>query len=359
MKKILYIVAAVVVVVVSLALINNNKSKGGAATIVIGAPLSLTGTAATDGLNIQRGIELAKGDLLKRGVTLKVLYQDDETNPQKTISAINSIMSSDKDVQALIGPTWSFLLDAAGPVINNYKVVSYSPANTSEFINTKSPYIFFGAIKNEKKVAPTTEWLKSMNAKRVAIIVDKSNWGESNLKPFVEAVQQAGAEVVLTDRIPFGADRDTLPTVLAKVKTLKADSILWTGYEDGATILIKKIQELNLNVSLLAASTIPESLVKNKVVFIKPDDKMYYLKTKVSDAFSEEFFKKYAEYPGNYADSAYDAVMIISEAVKNKKADQSVAEYLKNNIDYKGFQTEYSFDSNGDISGGEWVVDRL
>ena len=63
--------------------------------------------------------------------------------------------------------------------------------------------------------------------------------------------------------------------------------------------------------------------------------------------------------PGNYAASAYDGVMILVDAIKNKSENESIADYLRTKTDYEGYQTEYSFDENGDIKGGEWIVTPL
>ncbi len=343
---------------VSVLVINNKQKLADHTEIVIGAPLALSGTAVTDGSNIKKGIELAKEDLLKRGIKVGIVYEDDGTDPKKTVSAVNKLIAFDK-VQAIIGPTWSFLLDSAGPILNENKITSYSPANTSEYINTKSPYIFFGAVKNYRLLSPTAEWLRVQKSKRVAIIVDKSAWGESILVPFDAAAIQAGADVVLIDRITFGTEKESIPTILAKIKLLGVDTILWTGYDEGTATIIRRIQELKLNVSFLSASTIAYGLSKKGDIQINPKDEMYFLRTNMSKTFSEKFYKKYGEYPGTYSDSAYDGLMILVEAIKNKKEGQTTADYLRNDTNYHGFQTDYQFDESGDIKGGEWIVEKL
>jgi len=361
MKNILYSILAVVLVIGLVIIIKNHTSStNDQKEIVIGAPLSLTGTAATDGLSIKRGIDLAVDDLAKQGVNVKVVYQDDATDPKQTISAINSIVATNSHVDALIGPTWSFLLDASASTIDSDKIVSYSPANTSEFIQSKSSYLFFGAIKNAYKVDATEQWLKDMNVHKVAIIVDKSAWGESVLAPYKIAAQNAGVSVVLADEVPFGAEADAYPTILAKMRSLGADGLLWTGYDEGGTILVQKMQEMGMNIPLLAASTVLSGLVENHIVSIRPQDKMYYLTTDISLEFSQKFFQTYGSYPKTYSDSAYDGVMLLVQATRNKPAEMTLDQYLKSpDFHYTGYQTDYSFDKNGDIKGGEWVVKQL
>jgi branched-chain amino acid transport system substrate-binding protein len=358
MKKISYIIGFVVLVVVIIFMSNHGSGVSDQTQITIGAPLSLTGIATEDGQSIMRGIELAREDLLSRGIKVRVIYEDDSTDSKRTISAVNKLILVDK-VQAIIGPAWGFLLDSAASIIDKNQVVSYSPANTSEFVAARSPYIFFGGVKNSHMLAPTVKWLGQVKSKRVAIIVDKSGWGDSILSMFSDATKNVGAEVVLIEEIPFGAEKDSMSVILAKIQSLNVDTILWTEHEEATAIVLKKIQDLKLKINFLTANTVAERLSKNGTIFINPNDQMYFLKTVASGQFSEKFYKKYGEYPGSYSDSAYDGLMIIVEAIRNKKEGQTAADYLKNDTNYKGFQTNYQFDESGDIKGGEWVVEKL
>lgn len=357
MKKYIYIgLAVILVVIVIYSIRNENNSLK--PRLTIGAPLSLTGDAVTDGQNIQRGIELAKDDLAKKGIEVRVIYEDDGTDPKRTVTSVNKLIGIDK-VDALIGPTWSFLYDAVAPIFDKAQVVAYAPANTSEFENTRSAYAFYGATKNAEKRVPIAEWLTENNKKKVAIIVDKSAWGESNLTPFTEAAKDAGAEVVLIERIPFGAEKDTMPTVLAKSNATNADVILTTGYEEGLTILINRVNQQGPHIPVLVASDLPKTLLKNGQIKMSPDDQTYIITTEPSKEFTEKFHAKYNEAPGNYSDRAYDGLMMIAEAYQNKEENESIAGYLHNETNYQGYATTYKFDQNGDIVGGKWVIKKL
>lgn len=258
-----------------------------------------------------------------------------------------------------MGPTWSFLAEAGAPIIESANIVSYQPANTSEFVATKSSYMFFGANKNAGKEKPVTAWLKENGKKRVAMILDSSSWGESHLAPFKNAVEAAGGEIVLTERIPFGAEVDTMPTVLAKIVGAKADVILTTGYEDGLTIFMQKVQQLGINMPVIMASDIPPALVKRGTVSLRPEDEFYIVTVKPAEEFAKKFEAKYGEAPGNYADRAYDGLMLLVDAIQKKDADESLDNYLYQTTNYKGFATTYDFDDRGDIVGGDWVIEKL
>ena len=80
--------------------------------IRMGAVLSLTGQGATDAEEMRRGIELARTDLAKRGIAVDVVYEDDATDPKRTVAAFEKLARVDQ-VDFVVGPTWSFLGDAA------------------------------------------------------------------------------------------------------------------------------------------------------------------------------------------------------------------------------------------------------
>jgi branched-chain amino acid transport system substrate-binding protein len=338
---------------------SSRENKGADQKVIrIGAPLSLTGTGATDGESIKHGLDLAQADLREKGIKVEIVYEDDGTDPKRTVSAMQKMISENK-LDAIVGPTWSFLAEAGLPLSDQAKLVSYQPANTSEFVSTRSKYAFFGANKNSEREKPATTWLRDNNKKRVAIIVDKAPWGESVLLMFEKAAKAVGAEVVLEERIPVGTEADSMPTIIAKATAAGADAILATGYEPGLVILIQKVQQQKLGLSVLLASELPQTLVKRGTVSIAPENQFYVLTTMRSDEFMKKFEAMYHEVPGNSADRAYDGLMLLVDAIEKKDKDESLADYLHKKTNYKGFATTYDFDEHGDIVGGEWVVEKL
>lgn len=348
---------ALVIVIIFLGWTIKNKTTKQIGVIKVGAPLALTGTAATDALNIKRGIDLAKEDLLKQGIKVEVIYEDDGTDPKKTVSAVTKLIDIDK-VDFLIGPTWSFLTDASSPVFNKAKIVSFAPANTSEFSNG-GEYGFYGAIKNSEKRGPIAKWLKDNKKLRVAAIVDKAPWGESNLSAFKLAVADAGAEMVFSEEIPFGQEVSNMPTALTKLIATRPDVILATGYDTGLTILIERSRDLHINLPIVFASALVQGLIDRGVVTKNPNDQFYSTNSVIDKTFSAKFKEKYGQYPGLYADTAYDGLMLLTEGMIKKGSDQTLANYLHTKTAYKGYGAVYRFDEKGDVIGGEWVIEKL
>jgi branched-chain amino acid transport system substrate-binding protein len=353
------IIGIIVLALVVWGLISVNKkapAPTSTTSIKVGAVISLTGPAAINGLDIQRGMDLAKKDLAAKGIQVAIEYQDDQTDPKQSVNAVQQILAIGKP-DVFVGPIWSFLLDSAVPVIDKAEVVSFSPCSSSEYINSKSPYVFYGYVRNALKAAPASAWLEQVGAKKVAVIVSKDAWGDSNEKAFNQAVTDSGAKVVLTEKIPFGGEFDSLPTILTKVKAAGADAVLWTGYDDGATVFIKKMHEFKLDVPVLATDAF-KSVTAKGVVALNPSDRVYVFDTPKNSTFADKFKTEYSIAPGECADTAYDGLMILADAIQNH-GSTPLANYLRSDVNYSGYAHDYKFDANNDVSGGEWVVRKL
>jgi len=353
-KKIISIIAVVVILVGALVLINNSKPSE---NIKIGAALSLTGMAAVDGQNIKEGIEFAKTQLAKDGINLEVVYEDDGTEPAKTVSAINKLADIDK-VNAIIGPTWSFLSAAAANSIQQKKIVSFNPANTSEHVEGKSDYFLFGAPKNYFKEGPVTEWLKTIGAKKVAIVIDEGAWGNSHLIPFENAIKNSGGELVIIEKIPFSETGADIQTIVSKLKNQGADAVLFTGFDASTAIFINKVQEMANSLPILAATEIAKKHDEDGKINVSESDNVYVVIPEASQKFREDFKKEYGKYPGSYADRAYDGTMMLVKAIKEKPEGADLNQYIRQ-MNYKGYMGTYSFDTNNDLVGGKWVVEQL
>ena len=354
MKKILSIIA-VCIVIISLIIVNNRSQE--IHDVKIGAVLSLTGMAAVDGQNMKDGIEFAKSVLKKDGIILEVVYEDDGTEPIKTVSAVNKVTDIDH-VSAIIGPTWSFLSAAAADSIQKKQIVSFNPGNTSEHVEGKSDYFLFGAPKNSLKEEPTTEWLKKVNAKKVAVVLEQGTWGDSHIKPFENAIASVGAELVITERIPFGASGSDIQTIVTKVTGAGADAVLFTGFDASTAIIINKVQEFKQGLPFLAATEIAKKHDEDGKINVSAKDNVYVVIPVASEKFRADFQKEYGRYPGSYADRAYDGTMMLVQAILEKSDSDDLNQYVRQ-MNYKGYMGTYSFDSNNDLVGGEWVIEQL
>jgi branched-chain amino acid transport system substrate-binding protein len=363
MNKKIIVGVVIGLILVSLAVIYTNKDKQVAVTpnktktISMGAILAMTGYAAADGEDIKNGIELAKADLAKQGVTLNVDYFDDATDPKNTITGIN-LMSS-KGIKLIMGPTWGFQVTAALPMIKNKDIALLLPAQASDNVLVTSEKAFFAKPSTAKKQAPTETWLKQMNAKNVAVFVvmfSGDNWSEGHIKIWTDAVTASGAHVAMLERITLAQESEIMKTLLLKAKQNKVDAILWTGTDAGAVSLIQEMQKMNFKVPVLGTTQIEKVVSTGKVT--GDGGSLYALMGSTSGEFADKFHAAYgADKRFDYAESAYDLTMLSVEVALTHGNDvANLAQYMKTSLNYSGFGGKYTFDARGDRPSSEWKV---
>src|SRR5262245_10504974 len=90
----------------SAAALGCDRKGSGEAEGRVGAYLSLSGAETQFGVDTREGIELAIEEVNKaggvRGKPIKVLYEDDKTNPQEATNKVLQLIERDK-VVALLG----------------------------------------------------------------------------------------------------------------------------------------------------------------------------------------------------------------------------------------------------------------
>lgn len=349
----------IVLIIIGFSLSDKDTQQVSDYSIKIGAVLSLTGPAAVDSLHIQRGLELAKEDLQAQGVNVEIKYEDDQTDSKAAISALHKLIETYKP-DAFVGLVWSFLIDSGGPIVDKAHIPLFSPSGTSAVVGIRSPYVFHGAVKNDHKVEPLARWFIDNDIESIAIVVDSGAWGTTHEEVYKKAAQNVDVDVVLSDRIVYTTESDVLPVTVTKIKSTGADAVLWAGSHVGATILIQKMQQQKVGIPVIGNNEIDDVINRELVELEESDVTLYAFKNPTNNDFDNKHKAKYGEKAGIHADSAYDGLMLLVEAIQNTDGTgEAISSYLQNQISYEGFSKTYSFDENGDVEGGEWLLEQI
>ena len=340
---ILGIVALLVIVSVAVYFMKSetpNKTSLKEKNITIGAVLAMSGYASVDGEDIKNGIELAKADLKKEGITLNVEYYDDGTDPKKTISGLE-LMNS-KGIKSIIGPTWGFQVTAAMPVFDKNNMLGYVPSSGSDVVIGNSDRVFYGQPKVRDQVKIVSDWIKNTGVKKLALMTVNSSgdsWGDAHISTWQEAAKLAGVQVVVSEKIDLSLEINQMPLFVLKAKSLSADAIIWSGTEGGAINMIKKMQELKYTPQILAERLLAEAVTTGKVTKTGLD--ISIITGGVSDVYRQKSDAAYGTTTKiNYAESAYN---MTRGAVSNEMGHggKDLLEYAKdnykNNVNSRGW----------------------
>lgn len=303
--------------------------------IKLGAVLSLTGAGAHDGNDMKMGIDLAVRELTEHGKTIHVEYQDDATDPKKTISALQILKA--KEITTVVGLTWGYIASAAIPTVESLELTVFSPANSSDIVGgaSSTKRLRYGAVNIHKQTESVSTWLTDRQAAKVAIFSTQDTWGTAHINVWSQAAKQANVEITQTEELSYANEAEVMPAIVQKAKKNSVDAILWTGTEAGAIALLKELERQNLSVAVLGT----------KFVRIAVDGKkgphrenLYSIETKVSSDFEERFQTAYdGTLPSEYAEAAYRMTYDI--------------------VENRDLSTRY--DAQGDTRDGDWVIRGL
>lgn len=353
-KNILIALGVVIIVIAGYLITKKSPTPVNQETIKIGAVLSLTGYASADGEALKQGIEFAKEDLAKKGVVVDVVYQDDKTESKDTIAAYNLVSS--QNMQAVIGPTWSFLGDAALPVIDRLKLVSLMPVTTTEVVEGESKYLFHGSIKNELMQSEFAKLIKDKQIKKIAFIGNNDAWSGSISAPLTAAAQESGAEIVIKEELAMGSEAASMPAILTKIKQQNPDVIIFSIFDDqGISKLVTSARQQGMVMPIVATDTSLRRVINSGLLGSTSLDNLYDVTPKTSGAFEKAYQARYGVLPNTFADRGYDALMVLVDAIQNK-GDSELNDYLRTKTNYKGYAATYSFDESGDVKGGAWQL---
>jgi len=235
-------------------------------TIYLGAAISLTGKYAANGEHTQRGYDLAVQKINEAGgVTvdgkqykLAIIYYDDESTPARGAQLAERLINQD-GVEYMLGPYSSGLTDAMAPVTEQYGIpmVEANGASISLFQNGYK-YLF--------AVLSTTEQYLASSVALAAELAEREGRDPSTLTlaaafendPFSQDIrvgvladaQKYGIKVVIDDQLP--PELNDMAATLAKVKALKPDVLVVSGHDKGASLAIRQIEEMRVDVPMLA-----------------------------------------------------------------------------------------------------------
>jgi branched-chain amino acid transport system substrate-binding protein len=319
----------------------NFISGGSDDTIKIGVMAPLTGDAASYGLGVQNGIEMAKEDL---GLNIEIIYEDTQCEGREAVTAINKLISID-DVDAIIGELCSGATLAVAPIAEESRIPMISPASTSPDITNSGDYIFRTVPSDELQGGFGADLVKDLGFEKLAILYSNEDYGLGFNNVLEEKFD---GEVVASE--PFERGANDLRAQITKIKNSGADAIyIISNSPDSAVAALVQIEQLGLKAQVFGS----EGLKSDDISFGAGDASEGLIITSVSTG-TEEFFQKhkrvYGIPPGPFASQGYDALQAISIALEGAKN----SEQIKNNlydVSFNGVSGKIDFDENGDIKG--------
>ena len=353
MKKRMGIVAAVATAMLC-------SSFAFAAPIKIGLMAPITGAFASEGQDMQKICELMTEELNKaggiNGNKVQLVIEDDGSTPRSAATAASRLVAA--DVCAAIGTYGSAVTEASQDIYDEAGIVQIGTGSTSIRLTAKGMKRFFRTCPRDDeqgRVAQST--LAKFGFKKVAILHDNSAYAKGLADEAKQRIlDKKSADIVFFDALVPG-ERD-YSAILTKIKGVKPDAILFTGYYPEAGLLLRQMQEMKWAVPIIGGdATNNTDLVKiagdaaagyRFISPIMPAD----IDTPMAKAFLKAYEAKYHSLPSSiWSVLAGDAYNVLIAAIKAKGPDP-IAGYLHNDLkNLDCFTGQISFDEKGDRVG--------
>lgn len=325
------------------------------APLKIGVVLGLTGDAAVHSKNMKDGLTCAQQKLREQGVAVDLTFEDDGTDPKRTIAAFQSLLW--RDFHFFIGPAWSYQVPPVLPILQKAGAVTIAPATFSEIATPGAGHIFYGVSAGEAEVRVLRDWLKAQNIRKIATLVAEGSWGEAHEGYFLSAARGLGIEVTSSNRYSYGSEQSAIPAVILKIKSQQPDAILSTGSADGEAVIANSVAKIRAVTRIVGTEDMQDAADLRLFDPSVTPGVEYTLIKKSSPAFAAIFKGCAANTPGIYADSAYDSLMVLVHAIQSSDGSPAgVRKILSKDFQYQGVTGVFSFDEHGDVHKEDYEV---
>jgi branched-chain amino acid transport system substrate-binding protein len=338
-----------------------------AQTVVrIGHVGPLTGGIAHLGKDNELGAKLAIEDLNAKGIKIggqavkwELLSEDDAADPKQGTAAATKLV--DAKVNGVIGHLNSGTTIPASKIYHDAGIAQISPSATNPKYTQQGFKTAFRVVAHDGQLGGTLGRyaVQQVKAKSIAIIDDRTAYGQGVADEFQKAVKAAGGKIVGRE---FTNDKATdFNAILTKLKGQKPDLIFYGGMDAVAGPMLRQMKQLGINARFMGG----DGICSNELIKLAGDamaDKQVICaeaggvtkdKEAALNAWKQRFKEKTGQEVQIYAPYVYDAVMTMVAAMqKANSADPKryLPELAK--ISYDGVTGRIAFDAKGDIKDG-------
>jgi branched-chain amino acid transport system substrate-binding protein len=332
----------------------------------IGHVAPLTGPIAHLGKDNENGARLAIEDANAQNIEIdgkiikfELMGEDDQADPK--VGTVVAQKLVDAKVAGVVGHLNSGTTIPASKIYADAGIPQISPSATNPKYTQQGFKTAFRVMANDVQQGSVdgTFLVKELGAKKIAIIDDRTAYGQGLADEVEKAAKAAGAEIVARE---FTNDKATdFKAILTKIKSKRPDAIFHGGMDATGGPMLKQMKELGIKAKFMTGDggCTPE-IVKlagdaSEGIYCTqaglPVDKLPN-----GQKFVEDFTKKYGQIQ-IYAPYSYDAAMVLIDSMKRANSVDP-AKYLPEvgKTSYNGVTGKIEFDEKGDVKNGAITV---
>src|SRR5262249_2128643 len=318
----------------------------------------LTGGSAAFGAQLKNGVEQAVQDINAAGGILGQKIQlsvgDDRADPKEGVSVANKFVGD--GVKFVVGHFNSGVTMPSSEVYQENGILEITPAATNPKITERNMWNIFRTCGRDDQQGGVAGAIiaDKFKGKRVAVVHDKTTYGQGLAEETRKAMNAKGLKEVLFEGVNVG-DKD-YSALVSKIKAARADLVYWGGLHDTGGLILRQLRDQGVKSTFMGADGITDDEfaaiagpgAEGTLMTFSPDPRTNPANKQIIEVFRKKGFE-----PQAYTLYSYAAVQVIKQAAEAAKSldPKKVAEVMHSGKVFNTVLGDISFDKKGDVTG--------
>ena len=335
--------------------------------VKIGHVGPVSGAIAHLGKDNESGARMAIEELNAKGIKIggkavkfELLAEDDAADPKQGTAAAQKLV--DSKVNGVIGHLNSGTTIPASKIYSDAGIPQISPSATNPKYTRNGYKTAFRVVADDVHLGGTLGKyaVTTLKGKSIAVIDDRTAYGQGVAEEFEKAVKAAGGNLVGHE---FTTDKASdFMAILTTLKAKKPDVVFFGGMDAVAGPMLRQMKALGINAKFMGGDGICTADLAKLAGDAMADNQVYCAEAggvegtqkKGMEDFKARFKKRFGYEVQIYAPYVYDAVNVMADAMVragSTNPSKYLSELAKTN-GYKGVTGTIAFDEKGDIKNG-------
>jgi branched-chain amino acid transport system substrate-binding protein len=294
-----------------------------------------------------------------KSVKLELLAEDDASDPKQGTAAAQKLV--DSKVNGVVGHLNSGTSIPASQIYNAAGIPQISPSSTNPKLTRQGYSNVFRVVADDTQLggALGKYAVETLKGKSIAVIDDRTAYGQGVADEFEKAVVAAGGKVVGRE---FTNDKATdFNAILTTLKAKKPDVVFFGGMDAVGGPMLRQMKQLGIKAKFMGGDGICTAEMPKLAGDALGDDMVYCAEAggvegedkAGMEKFGQAFKAKFNDDVKLYAPYVYDAVKVMVGAMQAAGSAEP-EKYLPalKATKYKGVTGQIEFDEKGDIKNG-------
>jgi branched-chain amino acid transport system substrate-binding protein len=331
--------------------------------VKIGHVAPMSGGQAHYGKDNENGARMAIEDLNAQKIVIagklikfEIVAEDDAADPKQGTAAAQKLC--DSKVAGVVGHLNSGTTIPAAKIYNDCGIPHITGAATNPGLTKPGYKTTYRIIANDNALGAGLAFYAAdtLKLKKVAIIDDRTAYGQGVAEVFKRTAKQKGMEIVNEQ---YTTDKATdFMAILTAIKSKSPDAIFFGGMDPQGGPMLRQMEQLGMSdVKFFGGDGICTAAIANLAAGAKTLNNVVcaeggssLAKMPGGAAWKKRYDAKYPNQFQIYSPYTYDATFVLVDAMKRAKSTNPkvyTPELIKTNFD--GVTTHIEFEPNGEL----------